>query len=209
MMEDTGHTLLHHPRHNKGTAFTHEERIKFKLNGLLPANVETLENQLLRVNEQVDHFTSPINKYVYLLQLLDNNESLFYSAIMSDPVKFMPLVYTPTVGDACMQFGHIIRRPRGMYISYNDKDNLKEILGNWSEKDVRFTVVTDGERVLGLGDLGISGIGISIGKLCLYTACACVPPAISMPIVLDLGTNNETLLNDPLYPGLKMKTGQG
>ncbi|HLG39429.1 MAG TPA: NAD-dependent malic enzyme [Chitinophagaceae bacterium] len=208
-MEETGYTLLQDPHKNKGTAFTLKERNKYMLHGLLPSAVETLETQLLRINEQVDHFTKPINKYVYLLQLLDNNETLFYKTIMDDPVKFMPLVYTPTVGEACMHFGHIIRRPRGMYITFNDKDNIKDILENWPQKNVRFTVVTDGERVLGLGDLGVSGIGICIGKLCLYTACACVPPEYTLPIVLDLGTNNEELLNDPLYPGLKTKRVRG
>ncbi|MCI0449700.1 MAG: NAD-dependent malic enzyme [Chlorobi bacterium] len=208
-MEETGYTLLQDPHKNKGTAFSLKERNKYRLHGLLPTTVETIETQLLRINEQVDHFAQPINKYVYLLQLLDNNETLFYKTIMNDPVKFMPLVYTLTVGEACMHFGHILRRPRGMYVSIKDKDNIKEILKNWPQKDVRFTVVTDGERVLGLGDLGVSGIGICIGKLCLYTACACVPPEYTLPIVLDLGTNNDELLNDPLYPGLKTKRIRG
>jgi malate dehydrogenase (oxaloacetate-decarboxylating)(NADP+) len=125
-MKETGYTLLQDPHKNKGTAFTLNERNKFRLHGLLPSNVETIETQLLRINEQVDHFAQPINKYVYLLQLLDNNETLFYKTIMNDPVKFMPLVYTPTVGEACMRFGHILRRPRGMYISIKDKIILKK-----------------------------------------------------------------------------------
>jgi malate dehydrogenase (oxaloacetate-decarboxylating)(NADP+) len=202
-MKESGYDLLHDPRRNKGTAFTEEERSRYRLHGLLPGEVETMETQLLRIKEQVDHFAYPINKYVYLLQLLDNNETLFYKTIMSDPVKYMPLVYTPTVGDACMQFGHILRRPRGMYISYKDKDRIKEILWNWPEENVRVAVVTDGERILGLGDLGISGMGIPIGKLCLYTACAGVPPEYTMPVTLDVGTNNKNLLNDPLYSGIK------
>lgn len=208
-MNDIGYKLLHNPRRNKGTAFTKEERTKYSLNGLLPEAVETLETQLMRVNEQVNHFEQPINKYVYLLQLLDNNETLFFKTIMADPVRFMPIVYTPTVGDACMQFGHILRRPRGMYIPITHKDKIKDILKNWPQKDVRVTVVTDGERILGLGDLGVSGMGIPIGKLCLYTACAGVPPEFTMPIVLDAGTNNESLLADPLYSGLKIHRVRG
>lgn len=208
-MEPTGYNLLHDPSRNKGTAFTKEEREKFKLNGLLPEAVETIKTQLLRVNEQVDRFNIPINKYVYLLQLLDNNETLFFRTIMDNPVKYMPIIYTPTVGDACIQFGHIFRRPRGMYLSINDKGKIATILRNWPVKDVRFTVVTDGERILGLGDLGMSGMGIPIGKLCLYTACAGVPPQLTLPVVLDAGTNNEDLLNDPLYTGLKIKRVRG
>lgn len=208
-MQPTGYNLLHDPSKNKGTAFTQEERDKYKLNGLLPDNIETLKTQLLRVNEQVDRLTVPINKYVFLLQLLDNNETLFFRTIMDNPVKYMPIIYTPTVGDACIQFGHIFRRPRGMYISIKHKGNIAALLKNWPVKDVRFTVVTDGERILGLGDLGMSGMGIPIGKLCLYTACAGVPPGLTLPIVLDAGTNNEALLEDPLYPGLKIKRVRG
>ncbi len=208
-MNKTGYKILHDPRKNKGTAFTADEREKYKLHGLLPSAIETLDTQLFRVNEQVELLSKPINKYVYLLQLLDNNETLFFRTIMDNPVKYMPVIYTPTVGEACTKFGHILRRPRGMYISINDKDKIKAILNNWPQKDVRFTVVTDGERILGLGDLGISGMGIPIGKLCLYTACAGVPPEHTLPIVIDAGTNNEELLNDPLYPGLKKHRVRG
>lgn len=208
-MEPTGYNLLHDPSKNKGTAFTQEERDKYKLNGLLPDTIETIKTQLLRVNEQVDRLTVPINKYIFLLQLLDYNETLFFRTIMDNPVKYMPIIYTPTVGDACIQFGHIFRRPRGMYISIKHKGKIAELLRNWPVKDVRFTVVTDGERILGLGDLGMSGMGIPIGKLCLYTACAGVPPALTLPIVLDAGTNNEAHLEDPLYPGLRIKRVRG
>ncbi len=152
-MEPTGYNLLHDPSKNKGTAFTQEERDKYKLNGLLPDNIETMKTQLLRVNEQVDRLTVPINKYVFLLQLLDYNETLFFRTIMDNPVKYMPIIYTPTVGDACIQFGHIFRKPRGMYISIKHKGNIAALLRNWPAKDVRFTVVTDGERILGLGDV--------------------------------------------------------
>lgn len=208
-MKATGYTLLHDPHKNKGTAFTIEERDKYKLHGLLPDIVETLDTQLLRVDEQVGKFQYPINKYIYLIQLLDSNERLFYKTIMQDPTKYMPIIYTPTVGEACQQFGHIIRRPRGMYISIRDKYNIIKILENWPQKDIRITVVTDGERILGLGDLGVCGMGIPIGKLCLYTACAGVPPEYTLPIVLDAGTDNEKFLNDPLYPGLRQKRVRG
>jgi malate dehydrogenase (oxaloacetate-decarboxylating)(NADP+) len=210
-MNNSGYKLLHNPRANKGTAFTSEERMRYNLNGLLPTAIEDIETQLLRVNEQVELLTKPINKYIYLLQLLDNNETLFFRTIMDNPAKYMPIIYTPTVGEACSKFGHILRRPRGMYISIenNTKEKIKAILNNWPQKDVRFTVVTDGERILGLGDQGISGMGIPIGKLCLYTACAGVPPQYTLPIVLDAGTNNESLLSDPLYLGLKVPRIKG
>lgn len=205
----SGYEILHDPRLNKGTGFTDKERDMYGLHGLLPNQVEDIEQQIVRVNEQVDHFKESINKYVYLIQLLDNNQTLFFRTIMDNPVKYFPLIYTPTVGEACQKFGHIFRRPRGLYISIKDKDNIREILGNWNIKDVRVTVVTDGGRILGLGDLGISGMGIPIGKLALYTACAGIDPDYTLPIVLDTGTNNEAFLNDPLYPGLKIRRVKG
>jgi malate dehydrogenase (oxaloacetate-decarboxylating)(NADP+) len=196
---------LRDARRNKGTAFTIEERQKYGLTGLLPDVVETMETQIHRVQVQLDNFELPIQKYIYLSGLLDSNETLFFKTISSEPAKYLPLVYTPTVGEACERFGHIARQARGLFISIEQKDNIKELLKNWPVKDVRFTVVTDGERILGLGDLGICGIGIPIGKLILYTSCAGVPPEYTLPIVLDAGTNNEAFLNDPLYPGLKKK----
>ncbi len=209
MMENSGYSLLRDPRNNKGTAFTSEERKKYGLEGILPDAVETIETQILRVNGQLNSIESPINKYVYLTNLLDSNETLFFKTIISDPAKFLPLVYTPTVGEACQRFGHIARRPRGLFISIEQKNNIKSILRNWPVKDIRFTVVTDGGRILGLGDLGICGIGIPIGKLILYTSCAGVPPEHTLPIILDVGTNNEEFLNDPLYPGLRKKRIRG
>lgn len=208
-MEDSGYSLLRDPRNNKGTAFSLEERKKYGLQGILPDAIETLETQIMRVNEQLENIETPINKYVYLSSLLDTNETLFFRTIISDPAKFLPLVYTPTVGEACQRFGHIARRPRGLFISIDQKDNIRTILRNWPVKDVRFTVVTDGGRILGLGDLGICGMGIPIGKLVLYTSCAGVPPEHTLPIMLDVGTNNEGFLNDPLYPGLKRKRIRG
>jgi malate dehydrogenase (oxaloacetate-decarboxylating)(NADP+) len=204
-----GYQLLRDPQRNKGTAFTFEERDMLGLRGLLPNVVETLDMQVARVEEQVDQFDKPINKYIYLTQLLDNNQTLFFRTVMNNPEKYLPIVYTPTVGEACQKFGHIARRSRGLYISITDKGRIREILSNWPVKDVRFAVVTDGERILGLGDLGVSGMGIPIGKLALYTACAGVNPNFTLPIVLDVGTNNEAFMHDPLYTGMRIRRIRG
>ncbi|CAN1575052.1 SfcA Malic enzyme [Flavobacteriaceae bacterium] len=209
MEDNTGYSLLRNPRLNKGTAFNNEEREKYGLQGMLPETIETLETQVVRVQGQLENFEKPINKYIFLMQLLENNETLFFKTISSEPAKFLPLVYTPTVGEACQKFGQVSRRPRGLIISITQKDNIKTILRNWPVKDVRFTVVTDGGRILGLGDLGIFGLGIPIGKLVLYTSCGGVPPEYTLPIVLDVGTNNVEFLNDPLYPGLKCNRIRG
>ena len=199
----SGMELLLEPELTKSTAFENAEREALKLTGLLPDAVETEDMQLKRVLQQLGHKTSDIDRYVYLVGLLDHNETLFYRTLMSDPARFLPIVYDPTVGEACLKFGHIFRRPRGMYISIKHKGRVKEILRNWPEKDVRFICATSGERILGLGDLGANGMGIPIGKLQLYTACAGVPPQVLLPMVLDFGTNNESLLNDPLYLGIR------
>lgn len=209
MEKAKGLSVLFNPHLNKGTAFTVEERKEYGLNGLLPDAVETMETQLLRIHEQLDSSETAISKYIYLSNLLDTNETLFFKIIGSDPAKYLPLVYTPTVGEACEKLGHIIRRPRGLFISIKNKDNIEDILRNWPVEDVRFTVVTDGHRILGLGDLGVCGMGIPIGKLALYTSCAGVPPQYTLPIVLDAGTDNELFLNDPLYPGLRQKRVKG
>ena len=208
-MENSGYSLLRNPRTNKDTAFTLEERKQSNIEGLLPEKIETIETQVLRIHGQLNQLELPIHKYSYLTNLLDVNETLFFKIIISDPATFLPIVYTPTVGEACQKFGHISRRPRGLFISINHKGRIKEILKNWPVKDIRFAVVTDGGRILGLGDLGIYGMGIPIGKLALYTSCAGVPPECTFPIVLDIGTNNETFFNDPLYPGLKKKRLEG
>jgi malate dehydrogenase (oxaloacetate-decarboxylating)(NADP+) len=202
-------TILHDPRRNKGTAFTAAERREYRLTGILPDAVESMETQILRVAGQLDALEQPIQKYVYLNALLDTNETLFYRTVISDPARFLPLIYTPTVGEACERMGHIVRRPRGLFISIRNKHRIAEILQNWPERDVRFIVVTDGQRILGLGDLGIGGIGISIGKLTLYTSCAGVPPEQTLPVVLDAGTDNEALREDPLYPGLRQPRVKG
>ncbi len=198
-----GERILHDPRLNKSTAFTEAEREQLGLVGLLPDGVETLELQLQRVALQLDAKTTDLERYIFLNQLLDYDETLFYALVMSDPARFLPLVYTPTVGEASLRFGHIMRRTRGMYISIRRRGRVRELLRNWPVKDVRFIVVTDGERVLGLGDLGANGMGIPIGKLALYTACGGVPPAVTLPVMLDCGTNNESILNDPLYLGVR------
>ena len=198
-----GVALLRDPRLNKSTAFTESEREGLGLLGLVPEGIDTEETQIQRVLLQLTQKPNDLEKYIYLSQLQDTDETLFYRVLMSDPAHFLPLVYTPTVGEACLQFGHIIRRPKGLYVSIKRKGRVREILQNWPERDVRFIVVTSGERILGLGDLGANGMGIPIGKLALYTACAGVPPQYSAPILMDCGTNNETLLRDPLYLGLR------
>ena len=196
--------ILLDTRLNKGGAFTELEREELGLVGLMPDGVEPMGVQLDRARLQFEQQSSDIGKYQFLSALQDRQERLFYALLRSDFQRYMPIVYTPTVGEACQKFGHIMRRPKGMYLSIRRKGRLAETLRNWPEKDVRFIVVTDGERILGLGDQGVCGIGIPIGKLALYTACAGVPPQVALPVVLDLGTNNEAFLRDPLYPGLRI-----
>jgi malate dehydrogenase (oxaloacetate-decarboxylating)(NADP+) len=198
-----GIDLLHDPALNKSTAFTEAERQTLGLVGLVPDTTETEDLQLTRVLLQYSHKTSDIDRYIYLVNLLDHDETLFYRTLMSDPARFLPIVYDPTIGEACLKFGHIFRGPRGMYLSIKRRGHVKDVLRNWPQKDVRFICVTDGGRILGLGDLGANGMGIPIGKLQLYTAAAAVPPRILMPMYLDAGTNNEQYLADPLYLGLR------
>lgn len=198
-----GMDLLHDPRLNKGTGFSEAEREAFGLIGLVPDITETLDTQLKRVLEQVDSKASDLDRFIYLMNLLDINETLFYRTLMSDPARFLEIVYDPTIGEACLKFDHILRRPLGMYVSITRKGRVREILRNWPEKDVRFICVTNSGRILGLGDLGANGMGIPIGKLQLYTATAGVPPQGLLPIYLDAGTNNEPYLADPLYVGLR------
>jgi malate dehydrogenase (oxaloacetate-decarboxylating)(NADP+) len=197
-----GADLLHDALLNKGTAFTEAERDALGLRGLLPPRVATQTQQVERVLGNVRRKTSDLEKYIYLLSLQERNENLFYRVVVDNLDEMMPIIYTPTVGLACQKFGLIFRRPRGLYLSRKDRGRMKQIFQNWTHPDVRIIVVTDGERILGLGDLGANGMGIPIGKLSLYTACAGVPPAQCLPIVLDVGTNNEILLADPLYIGL-------
>ncbi|HTT80197.1 MAG TPA: NAD-dependent malic enzyme [Stellaceae bacterium] len=204
-----GQALLHDPRRNKGTAFTLEQRRKYGLEGLLPPAVTNIDLQIARRHSEIANLDDDLQKYLVLSDLQARNETLFYAVLMSDPATYMPLVYTPTVGEACQKFAHIFRSARGMYLPISARGRVKEILGNWPEQDVRFIVVTDGERILGLGDLGAGGMGIPIGKLALYTACAGVPPQYALPVVLDVGTNNEQLLEDPLYLGLRRHRVRG
>jgi malate dehydrogenase (oxaloacetate-decarboxylating)(NADP+) len=198
-----GIELLHDPALNKSTAFTEAEKQALGILGLVPDVTETQDLQLQRVNLQLAQKTTDLERYIYLSNLLDHNETLFYRTVMSDPARFLPIVYDPTIGEACLKFGHIYRQPRGMYLSMTRRGKVKDILRNWPQKDLRFICVTDGGRILGLGDLGANGAGIPIGKLQLYTACAGVPPQYLLPMYLDAGTNNEQYLHDPLYLGMR------
>jgi malate dehydrogenase (oxaloacetate-decarboxylating)(NADP+) len=200
-----GVELLHDPALNKSTAFTEAERQALGLVGLVPDVTESEDLQLRRVMQQLGHKPTDLERYIYLVNLLDHDETLFYRTIMSDPARFLPIVYDPTIGEACLKFGHIFRGPRGMYLSIKRRGHVKEVLRNWPVKDVRVICVTDGGRILGLGDLGANGMGIPIGKLQLYTAAAGVPPQGLMPMYLDAGTNNDQYLHDPLYLGLRQK----
>jgi len=205
----TGYALLHSPRLNKGTAFTEAQRRAYGLEGLLPPAVTTIELQVARRHAEIANLENDLQKYLVLSDLQARNETLFYAVLMSDPATYMPLVYTPTVGEACQKFAHIFREARGIYLPITAHGRVRDILQHWPDKDVRFIVVTDGERILGLGDLGAGGMGIPIGKLALCTACAGVPPQYCLPVVLDVGTNNQALLDDPLYFGLRQDRVRG
>lgn len=196
-----GPALLETPLLNKGGAFSKDERIAFNLDGLLPHNIETIEEQVARAYQQFTSFQSDLDKHIYLRNIQDTNETLFYRLVREHISVMMPTIYTPTVGQACEEFSNIYRRARGLFISYPDKDRIDDILQNATKRNVKVIVVTDGERILGLGDQGIGGMGIPIGKLSLYTACGGISPAYTLPVVLDAGTNNQQLLNDPMYMG--------
>ena len=198
-----GEELLNDPVRNKGTAFTAAEREELGLEGLLPHAVERLDRQVERVLTHLEAKPSDLERYVYLIALSDQNETLFYRTVMSDPARFIPILYDPTVADACLTFGQIYRRPRGMYVTREMKGRIAKVLRNWPRRDVRFICVSTGGRILGLGDIGANGMGIPIGKLQLYTACAAVPPDVTLPVLLDIGTTNAALRADPLYLGLR------
>lgn len=196
-----GPALLEAPLLNKGSAFTLRERQQFNLEGLLPYNIETIEEQEARVYQQLCSFETPMDKHVYLRNIQDTNETAYFRLVTDHLAEIMPLIYTPTVGLACQQFSKIYRRKRGLFISYPDRDRIEDMLQNATKQNVKVIVVTDGERILGLGDQGIGGMGIPIGKLALYTACGGISPAYTLPVTLDVGTNNQALLDDPMYMG--------
>jgi malate dehydrogenase (oxaloacetate-decarboxylating)(NADP+) len=203
-----GAVLLRDPLHNKGTAFTEVEREALGLKGLLPAHVLSLNEQAERFLGNMRRLPSDLDKFVALNALHDRNETLFFRVVCDHIDEIQPLIYTPTVGLACQRFGHIFERPRGMYISASDRGRIAEILRNWPH-DAKLIVVTDGERILGLGDLGANGMGIPVGKLSLYTACAGIRPELCLPVMLDVGTNNAELLADPYYVGLRQHRVRG
>ena len=203
-----GLDILHDPAFNKGTAFSLEEREHLDIRGLVPPGVATPEMQEARVLENYARKPSDLERYIFLSDLQDRNETLFYRLLMNNIERLMPIVYTPTVGEACRVFGHIYRRPHGLYISAEDRGSIGHVLKNWPY-EAEIIVATDGERILGLGDLGANGMGIPIGKLALYTACAGVHPEGCLPITIDIGTDNEDLLNDPLYLGLRQRRLRG
>jgi malate dehydrogenase (oxaloacetate-decarboxylating) len=205
----TGRALLDQPLLNKGSAFTEDERREFGLTGLLPPGVSTPEVQLERIYGNYRQKTSNLERYIHLVSLQDRNETAFYRLLSEHLVEMMPIIYTPVVGEACQAYSRIYRRPRGLYISYPQRDAIDAALANLGDQDVGIIVVTDGERILGLGDLGIGGMGIPIGKLSLYTVCAGIHPATTLPIILDVGTNNQALLDDPLYLGWRHQRIRG
>ncbi|GBL03764.1 NAD-dependent malic enzyme [Glaciecola sp. KUL10] len=198
-----GPSLLETPLLNKGSAFSEKERKNFNLLGLLPPRYETIEEQVSRAYKQYKSFNDPINKHIYLRAIQDNNETLFYRLVQAHIEEMMPIIYTPTVGDACESFSDIYRSSRGLFVSYEERHLIDDILRNATKRKVKVIVVTDGERILGLGDQGIGGMGIPIGKLSLYTACGGISPAYTLPVMLDVGTNNKKLLNDPMYMGAR------
>jgi malate dehydrogenase (oxaloacetate-decarboxylating) len=196
-----GAVLLENPLLNKGLAFTEGERTAFNLQGLLPHNVETIEEQTERAWKQFSEFKRDISRHIYLRNIQDTNETLFYHLLRRHMKEMLPVIYTPTVGEACEHFSEIYRRGRGLFISWPNRHHIDEMLQGFSRNDIQVIVVTDGERILGLGDQGIGGMGIPIGKLSLYTACGGIHPAATLPVMLDVGTNNAKLLEDPLYMG--------
>jgi malate dehydrogenase (oxaloacetate-decarboxylating) len=192
-----GRTLIDDPLRNKGTAFSDAERARLGLHGLLPPHVETIQEQATRAYDAYGRKTTDLERHIYLRALQDTNEILFYRLVVDHLVEMMPILYTPVVGDACQQFSEIYRRPRGLFLAYPQRDRLCEMLRNHGQEDVQAIVVTDGERILGLGDQGAGGMGIPIGKLSLYVACGGIHPARTLPILLDVGTNNRERLDDP------------
>ncbi len=205
----SGHEILSDNLYNKGSAFTPAERAALKLDGLLPPVVDTIDEQEVRIMENYDKKSSNIEKYIFLMSLLDHNMTLFNRVLVNHLEEMMPIIYTPTVGEACQEYSHILRRPQGLFLAANQKGRYAELLRQWPGKDVRVIVVTDGERILGLGDLGSSGMGIPVGKLCLYAAGAGIHLSQCLPVMIDVGTNNTEFINDPLYIGLRQERIRG
>ncbi|KAM7509583.1 hypothetical protein LguiA_020036 [Lonicera macranthoides] len=205
----SGYTLMRDPRHNKGLAFTEKERDAHYLRGLLPPVVISQEVQEKKLMHSIRQYDVPLHKYMAMMELEERNERLFYKLLIDNVEELLPVVYTPTVGEACQKYGSIFKRPQGVYISLKDKGKILEILKNWPERSIQVIVVTDGERILGLGDLGCQGMGIPVGKLALYTALGGVRPSTCLPITIDVGTNNEKLLNDEFYIGLRQRRATG
>lgn len=199
----TGAAVFHCPLTNKGVAFTEKEREELGLSGLLPTAVSTNDQQVERMHEILDRFEKPIDKALVLDSLHATDEDLYFRLLTRYTAEYMPVVYTPTVGEYCQRFSHIFRYPRGLFISYQHAGHVRDVIERAPNKEVDVIVVTDGERILGIGDQGINGMGIPIGKLALYTACAGIDPAKTLPVVLDVGTNREEYMNDPLYLGLR------
>jgi malic enzyme len=207
-VDTRGESLLRDPFTNKGTAFTAAERAELGLDGLVPPAVSTMDQQLVRVYENYRHKQIALERYIHLASLHDRNETLFFRLLHDHIDEMMPVVYTPVVGEACQQYSHIFRHPRGLYISYEQRHQIDAVLAN-HPRSPAIIVVTDGERILGLGDQGVGGMGIPVGKLTLYTACAGIPPHLTLPIMLDVGTDNQERLDDPLYLGLRHKRIRG
>uniref|UniRef100_A0A2P2MKM3 Malic enzyme n=1 Tax=Rhizophora mucronata TaxID=61149 RepID=A0A2P2MKM3_RHIMU len=205
----SGYSLLRDPHHNKGLAFTDKERDAHYLRGLLPPAVISQELQVKKMMHIIRQYQVPLQKYMAMMDLQERNEKLFYKLLIDNVEEMLPIVYTPTVGEACQKYGNIFSRPQGIYISLKEKGRILEVLRNWPEKNVQVIVVTDGERILGLGDLGCHGMGIPVGKLSLYTALGGVRPSACLPVTIDVGTNNEKLLNDEFYIGLRQRRATG
>ncbi|KAL6556635.1 hypothetical protein OROGR_005923 [Orobanche gracilis] len=205
----SGYTLLRDPHHNKGLAFTDKERDAHYLTGLLPPVILSQELQEKKLMHSLRQYKVPLQRYVAMMDLQERNEKLFYKLLIDNVEELLPVVYTPTVGEACQKYGSIFRRPQGLYISLKEKGRILEVLRNWPEKSIQVIVVTDGERILGLGDLGCQGMGIPVGKLSLYTALGGVRPSACLPITIDVGTNNKKLLDDEFYIGLRQNRATG
>jgi malate dehydrogenase (oxaloacetate-decarboxylating)(NADP+) len=205
----SGYTLLRDPHHNKGLGFTQRERDAHYLRGLLPPTVISQELQVKKMMHTIRQYQVPLQKYMAMMDLQESNQRLFYKLLIDHVEELLPIVYTPTVGEACQKYGSILRRPQGLFISLKEKGKILEVLRNWPEKNIQVIVVTDGERILGLGDQGCQGMGIPVGKLSLYTALGGVRPSACLPITIDVGTNNEKLLNDEFYIGLRRKRATG